>query len=214
MECDYYWDSKHFLFYKISFLPASMRCFSRIFTFITTTTTTTTNRVFTSRCLSYDKLSHLDQKGGVKMVDVGNKSATKRFARAVARITFKDTIFRNLMNNSNFSKKGNILEVAKLGGIMAAKRTHEIIPLCHLVPLNHVSVEVSPDGSSLKVSCEVRCESRTGCEMEALVGVSVACLTIYDMCKSVSHDICIENIQLEEKSGGQSGHFVNTSIHT
>ena len=188
-----------------------MRNINRIFT-----TTTTTNRVFTHRLLSYDTFSHLDETGGVNMVDVGNKKVTKRYAKAVGRIRLGDSIFRTLMDNSNFSKKGNIISVAKLGGIMAAKRTSGIIPLCHSVPLDNVSVEVllEPHSSSLKLSCEVRCESRTGCEMEALLGVSVACLSVYDMCKSLSHDISIEKICLVEKSGGRSGHFINTSIDT
>ena len=192
-----------------------MKALNRIFRLTTTTTTTTTTTgVFTQRCKSNDAFSHLDEKGGTKMVDVGHKSVTKRSARAVGRIKLGDTIFRNLIQNSNSSKKGNIFEVAKLGGIMAAKRTHEMIPLCHSVPLDHVSIEVAPDGSNLKVSCTVKCESRTGCEMEALLGVSVACLTVYDMCKSVSHEMSIEDIQLVEKSGGKSGHFINTSGDT
>ena len=97
---------------------------------------------------------------------------------------------------------------------MATKRTPELIPLCHSVPLDHVSVRVTPqpDSSSLKLTCEVRCESRTGCEMEALTGVTVSCLTIYDMCKSLSHEVVIERVHLAEKSGGKSGHFIHTSI--
>ena len=167
-----------------------------------------------SRWHSCDEFSHLDQKGGVSMVDVGVKEVSRRYARAVGTVSLGEKVFKRITDNCNTSKKGNILETAKLSGIMAAKRTSELIPLCHSVPLDHVFVQVTPqpDSSSLKVTCEVRCESRTGCEMEALTGVTVSCLTLYDMCKSLSHEIVIDRVQLAEKSGGKSGHFLHTSI--
>ncbi|KAI6649246.1 Molybdenum cofactor biosynthesis protein C [Oopsacas minuta] len=171
----------------------------------------TSNSLFSPRSYSYDELSHLNKKGEINMVDVGAKRVSKRYTKAVATINFGDSVFKSLTNNFNFTKKGNIFEVAKLSGIMAAKRTSELIPLCHSVPLDHVSIEVTPlpDSFSLRLTCEVTCESKTGCEMEALLGVNVACLAVYDMCKSLSHNICIERVQLVEKSGGKSGHFIN-----
>lgn len=166
-----------------------------------------------SRCLSDEGFSHLSKEGGVRMVDVGGKPVTARYARAVGRVVLGETVFKSLTNSLNVTGKGNIIEVAKVGGIMAAKKTSELIPLCHTVPLDHVDIIVEPDEAraSLKLTCEVRCESRTGCEMEALVGVSVACLTVYDMCKSLSHEISIEGVVLVDKKGGKSGHFINTS---
>ena len=165
------------------------------------------------RCLSSNKFSHLNDAGSVRMVDVGGKGVTARYARAVGRIRLGEKVFKSLTDSLNLTGKGNIIEVAKIGGIMAAKKTSELIPLCHAVPLDHVdiSVEAEEDRASLKLTCEVRCESRTGCEMEALVGVSTACLTVYDMCKSMSHEMSIGEVELVEKKGGRSGHFINTS---
>jgi cyclic pyranopterin phosphate synthase len=152
-------------------------------------------------------MSHLDAGGASRMVDVGEKEVTVRRARASGRVRMSaDTL---QMVDSGAATKGNVLEVARLAGILAAKRTAELIPLCHLLPLDAVSVSFRfPDSTSVEIEAEARATARTGVEMEALVAVSVAALTIYDMCKAVDRGMTIEQVRLEEKSGGRSGHFV------
>jgi cyclic pyranopterin monophosphate synthase len=153
------------------------------------------------------RMSHLDADGASRMVDVGEKEVTVRQARASGRVRMSaDTL---QMVASGAAAKGNVLEVARLAGILAAKRTAELIPLCHLLPLDVVAVSFRfPDSTTVEIEAEARATARTGVEMEALVAVSVAALTIYDMCKAVDRGMTIEQVRLDEKSGGRSGHFV------
>jgi cyclic pyranopterin monophosphate synthase len=152
------------------------------------------------------ELTHFDEDGASRMVDVGNKPVTARTATASGLVRMQpatQTIIRN-----RGAAKGDVLEVARLAGIMAAKRTDELIPLCHSLPLDGVTLDfLFPDESSVAISATVRITGRTGVEMEALTAVSVAALTIYDMCKAVDRGMTIERIQLEEKTGGRSGTF-------
>ena len=151
-------------------------------------------------------LSHFDETGASRMVDVGDKPVTERIARASGCVRMLPATLQRIQDRS--LAKGDVLEVARLAGIMAAKRTGELIPLCHPLPLDAVSVSFSfPDDQTVAIEAEVRVTARTGVEMEALVAVSAATLTIYDMCKAIDRGMVIERIQLEEKSGGRSGHF-------
>jgi cyclic pyranopterin phosphate synthase len=144
------------------------------------------------------------------MVDVGQKPVTERMARASARMRMLPETLA-LVRDGRASKKGDVLQVARLAGIMAAKRTGELIPLCHPLSLDGVSVDFAlPGDSVLTIEATVRTTARTGVEMEALAAVTVAALTVYDMCKSADRGMVIEQIQLEEKTGGKSGHFVRT----
>jgi len=149
-------------------------------------------------------LSHVGDAGKVRMVNVGAKSETSRAAVAVGRVTLSAVAFQLVVENR--LRKGDVLTAAQLAGIMAAKQTGRLIPLCHNVALTSVDVTLSLDASSLAVDveCAARCRGRTGVEMEALTGVSVAALTVYDMCKSVSPDIVISDIRLVSKTGGKS----------
>lgn len=152
------------------------------------------------------ELTHFDAGGASRMVDVGDKAVTSRTARASARMTMAPATLALVVGRT--TNKGDVLEVARLAGIMAAKRTGELIPLCHPLALESVTVDfTSPDDHSLVIEGSVRVEAKTGVEMEALTVVSVAALTVYDMCKSADRGITIERIQLEEKSGGRSGHW-------
>ena len=152
-------------------------------------------------------LTHFDAHGASRMVDVGDKSVTARIARASGRIAMQPATLTRIQQRG-FSK-GDVLEVARLAGIMAAKRTSELIPLCHPLPIEAVMVGFQFEGDgTVVIESEVRVTARTGVEMEALTAVSVAALTIYDMCKAIDHGMVIENIRLEEKAGGKSGHFV------
>jgi len=151
-------------------------------------------------------LSHFDDQGGSRMVDVSGKVATLRVARASGCIRMLPAVLQLIRDRR--VAKGDVLEVARLAGIMAAKRTGELIPLCHPVPVESVTVAFSfPDESTVKVESRVQVTARTGVEMEALTAVSVTLLTIYDMCKGVDRRMVLGAIQLEEKSGGRSGHF-------
>src|SRR5262245_41231108 len=152
-------------------------------------------------------LTHFDDSGGSRMVNVGEKPVTARLARSSGRIVMQPATLARIRQRG--FAKGDVLEVARLAGIMAAKRTGELIPLCHPLPLDAVTVGFSfPDDRTVAIEAEVRVEAKTGVEMEALTAVSVAALTIYDMCKSIDRGMVIERIQLEEKSGGKSGHCV------
>jgi cyclic pyranopterin phosphate synthase len=157
-------------------------------------------------------LTHFDEHGASRMVDVAEKAVTQRFARASGLLRMQRQT-QQLIRDLRISK-GDVLQVARLAGIMAAKRTSDLIPLCHVLPLDAVSVSFEfPDDNSIRIESQVRVTARTGVEMEALVAVSVAALTVYDMCKAVDRAMSIESLHLEEKSGGQSGHFqrgVNT----
>jgi cyclic pyranopterin phosphate synthase len=153
-------------------------------------------------------LSHFDERGASRMVDVSEKPETCREARASGRLRLLPATLQMIRDRK--ATKGDVLEVARLAGIMAAKRTSDLIPLCHPLPITGVTLDFEVEGSDiLRVECCVRVTGRTGVEMEALTGVSIAALTIYDMCKSVDRSITIENIRLEAKSGGKSGPFVH-----
>jgi cyclic pyranopterin phosphate synthase len=154
-----------------------------------------------------DQLSHLDTHGASRMVDVGEKPVSMRKARASGLVRMRPETAQLIRDRK--AAKGDVLEVARLAGIMAAKRTAELIPLCHPLPLDALEIRFTfLDAASLAIEAEARATARTGVEMEALVAVSVAALTIYDMCKSVDRGMAIDEVRLEEKSGGQSGHFV------
>jgi cyclic pyranopterin phosphate synthase len=153
------------------------------------------------------KLTHISASGEARMVDVSEKDATARTAVAEGRVRMaKATLDLVLKGNA---KKGDVLGAARLAGIMAAKRTHELIPLCHPLALSKVVVDIEPDRKlpGLAVRATVKVKGPTGVEMEALTAVSVACLTIYDMVKAVERGMRIEGIRLLEKQGGKSGHY-------
>ncbi|HEV7254633.1 MAG TPA: cyclic pyranopterin monophosphate synthase MoaC [Mesorhizobium sp.] len=152
-------------------------------------------------------LTHLDAAGQASMVDVGEKPDTERTALAEGRIRMAPETLKLVLEGQ--AKKGDVMGVARVAGIMAAKRTHELIPLCHPLLLNKVSVEIEPDETlpGLRVTALARVRGKTGVEMEALTAASVACLTIYDMAKAVDRTMVIEGIRLLEKSGGRSGDF-------
>jgi len=141
------------------------------------------------------------------MVDVGRKEATARAARASGLVRMEDTTLKMILDRKH--AKGDVFEVARLAGIMATKRTADLIPLCHPLPLESVQIDFQPvDENSIRIEATVTVTAKTGVEMEALTAVSTAALTIYDMCKAVDRAISIEQIRLEEKSGGRSGHFL------
>ena len=153
------------------------------------------------------RLTHLGKGGEARMVDVSEKPATERTAVAEGRVRMaKATLDLVLKGNA---KKGDVLGAARLAGIMAAKRTHELIPLCHPLALTKVTVDIESDRKlpGLQVRATVKTKGQTGVEMEALTAVSVACLTVYDMVKAVERGMCIEGIRLIEKMGGKSGHY-------
>jgi cyclic pyranopterin phosphate synthase len=151
--------------------------------------------------------THFDSAGQAHMVDVAAKDATKRIARAGGRIVMRDETLALI--RAGDAKKGDVLGVARIAAIQAAKRTAELIPLAHPLPLTHVAVEYAFDEKAHAIVIEVTAETvaRTGVEMEALSGVAVGLLTIYDMCKAVDRAMRIEGVRLLEKSGGKSGHF-------
>jgi len=175
-----------------------------------------------TRCDYYDKyrssydehyqrsLSHVDDSGKASMVDVGDKDVTIRSAKARATVDVGSQVFALI--KANAVKKGDVLSVAQIAGILGAKKTSDLIPLCHPLALTKVNVDLRLDEfhNSVVIECEAKCIARTGVEMEALTGASVAALTIYDMCKAVNKSIVIRDICLLEKSGGKSGHFRNT----
>lgn len=148
--------------------------------------------------------SHLTADGRVRMMDVGSKPVTARCARAQAVVRLGPTIARTLKRTGALSK-GNVIETARVAGIMAAKSTPGLIPMCHPLPLDSVAIDMRWTGNSLCIEATVHCTARTGVEMESLVAASVAALTVYDMCKSVDKGIVIQDVRLLEKSGGKSG---------
>jgi cyclic pyranopterin phosphate synthase len=155
------------------------------------------------------QLSHFDETGASRMVDVSRKEVTLRCARAVAYVTLSPPTLE-LIRDKRVAK-GDVLEVARLAGIMASKRTSELIPLCHPLPIDSVELNFEViDDRTVKVEAQVGVQARTGAEMEALTAVSVAALTVYDMCKSSDRAITIGPIGLLEKSGGKSGDFRRT----
>ncbi|MDE2638130.1 MAG: cyclic pyranopterin monophosphate synthase MoaC [Chloroflexota bacterium] len=153
-------------------------------------------------------LTHLDESGGAKMVDVGGKPTTRRIARAGGRITMKPETLQLI--RAGDLKKGNVLGVARIAGVMAAKRTAELIPLCHPLPLEDIALEltINEDESAIEIGATVKTTGQTGVEMEALTAVSVAALTIYDMAKAIDRQMRIGDIRLLEKRGGARGDFL------
>ena len=149
------------------------------------------------------RLTHLDAANRPTMVDVGSKEITRREAVAEALVKLPANVARELLRSGHRTKKGPVFDTAIIAGVLAAKRTHELIPFCHPLPLTSVKIAVSTRRGGLRVVCEVAVEHRTGVEMEALAGASIAALTIYDMCKALSHDIEIGPIRLLAKSGGR-----------
>jgi cyclic pyranopterin phosphate synthase len=157
--------------------------------------------------MSAPKLTHLDDAGNAHMVDVSAKDVTSRMAVAVGRVEMLPetlTLIRDGM-----AKKGDVIATSRIAGIMAAKRTHELIPLCHPLMISKITVDFDIDepASAIDVTATVKVEGKTGVEMEALTAVSVACLTVYDMVKAVDRGITITGVRLKEKAGGKSGHF-------
>jgi cyclic pyranopterin monophosphate synthase len=158
------------------------------------------------------KLTHIDQGGAARMVDVSEKAATERIAIAEGRVRMSAQTLELVMSGN--AKKGDVLGAARIAGIMAAKKTSELIPLCHPLAITKVEVDIAPDdiapdhgAPALRVRATVKVTGQTGVEMEALTAVSVACLTVYDMIKAVERGAVIEGIRLVEKSGGKSGHY-------
>jgi cyclic pyranopterin phosphate synthase len=153
------------------------------------------------------KLSHIGPGGEAHMVDVSAKPATERVATAEGRIVMTAHTLDLVLSGN--AKKGDVLGAARIAGIMAAKKTHELIPLCHPLPVSKIAVDITPDRQppGLTVKATVKVTGQTGVEMEALTAVSVACLTIYDMVKAVERGMRIEGIRLIEKRGGKSGHY-------
>ena len=151
-------------------------------------------------------LTHLDANGDIAMVDVSTKTATTRTATATGQVIFPADIYTAIKNADGMTKKGSITQTAHIAGVMAAKRTHELIPLCHQLPLDGVKInfDYDDDNFAITVTATAKVTHKTGVEMEALTAVSVACLTIYDMSKALSHDIVISDIKLISKTGGKS----------
>lgn len=160
--------------------------------------------------LSVPGLTHIGATGEANMVDVGGKAETVRFAVAEGFVSMQPETLRMILDGN--AKKGDVLGTARIAGIMAAKKTHELIPLCHPLLLTKVSVEIEPDESlpGLRVTAQARVTGKTGVEMEALTAASVACLTIYDMAKAVDRAMVISGIRLKLKSGGKSGDYEAT----
>ena len=151
-------------------------------------------------------LTHFDEHGASRMVDVGAKEITHRMARAESFVVMQPETLKLIIDRR--VAKGDVLEVARLAGIMATKRTADLIPLCHPLGIDGVDVALQAvDSTTIRIEATVRVQGRTGVEMEALTAVSVACLTIYDMCKAVDRGMTIGPTRLLEKSGGKSGHF-------
>ncbi len=154
-----------------------------------------------------NKLSHVDSKGKINMVDVSGKEITQRIAAASSTVVLGKKVFNAV--KQNIVSKGDVLAAAKIAGIQAAKKTSELIPLCHNIFISNagISFQLNDKNSSVEITSEVKCTAKTGAEMEALTAVTVAALTIYDMCKSMSKTIEIKDIHLVSKSGGKSGSY-------
>ena len=152
-------------------------------------------------------LTHFDARGNAAMVDVSDKPATARRASARARVVMQPATLAVV--RAGTARKGDVLAVARLAGIMAAKRTAELIPLCHPLPITAVTVDLAPDaaGTALEIEATVRTTGQTGVEMEALTAASVAALTVYDMCKAIDRGMRIEALRVTHKDGGKSGEF-------
>ena len=154
------------------------------------------------------KLTHINSNGEAQMVDVSDKENTMREAKAGARVVMQSNTLELIVSGSH--KKGDVLSVAKIAGIQAAKKCSELIPLCHPLMLTKVNVELTPntDKNCIEITATAKLNGRTGVEMEALTAASIAALTVYDMCKAVDRFMVIDNVQLLEKKGGKSGHWI------
>lgn len=154
------------------------------------------------------ELTHLDENGAARMVDVGEKDVTQRTAEAEATVKMQPETLRKILSAE--LKKGDALQTARIAGIMAAKRTFELIPLCHNIPIESVRIDFSDNGSDeLYVRSRLTCSYKTGIEMEALTATAVAALTVYDMCKAVDRGMTVTDLRLVEKTGGKSGEYRN-----
>jgi cyclic pyranopterin monophosphate synthase len=152
-------------------------------------------------------LTHFDATGASRMVDTSGKADTAREARASARVRMQPETLALIRDRK--LAKGDVFEIARLAGIMAAKRTSDLIPLCHPLPITGVTVDLVPEQpDAVRIEATVKVVGKTGVEMEALTAVSVAALTVYDMCKAVDRGMTVEHVRLEEKAGGKSGHYV------
>lgn len=154
--------------------------------------------------------THIDEKGRVRMVDVTDKAETARRALAQAVVSMSPQTLSSILNQE--TKKGNVLETARIAGVMGAKNTAYLIPMCHPLNITHVQVDFFPDAakSAIRIEASVRIKDQTGVEMEALTAVSIAALTIYDMCKATDREMVISDVCLLEKSGGKSGTFIRS----
>src|SRR5262245_58356568 len=155
--------------------------------------------------MSKEQLSHLDAEGRIKMVDVGSKPVTARTAEASGYVKMRSETVAAIREHR--TPKGDPLEAGRLAGIMGAKRTSELIPLCHPLPLSHIDVQIFIQDDGVEIKAKASTNAQTGVEMEALTAVSVAALTIYDMCKAIDRNLKITGIQLTYKSGGRSGEW-------
>jgi cyclic pyranopterin monophosphate synthase len=151
-----------------------------------------------------NELSHIDSQNNPGMVDVSNKAVTQRMAVAEAILRLPHEVLEAMQGEDITSPKGPVFHTAIIAGTQAVKRTHELIPFCHPLPVEGITITIKPKDDTLIIRCRVTCTNKTGVEMEALTGVSVAALTIYDMCKSMSHAMVIERTHLLEKTGGKS----------
>jgi cyclic pyranopterin phosphate synthase len=158
-----------------------------------------------------DQLNHFNQRGEAHMVDVGEKSVTQRIAIAEGRISMQAETLQRIIQGEH--KKGDVLGVARIAGVMAAKKTSDLIPLCHPLQLSHVDIQLSTDENTSSVHCtvEVKTSGQTGVEMEALTAVQVTLLTVYDMCKAMDRGMSMTGIQLVSKRGGKSGDWVKSA---
>ena len=150
------------------------------------------------------ELSHVDHKGNPTMVDVSHKTAGLRVAMAESRVVLGNEIAGLLRDKEIYSKKGPVFQTAIIAGVMGAKKTSELIPFCHPIGLDDCKISIEMQGIEAVITCTAKTISRTGVEMEAITGASIAAITIYDMCKAISHDIEIKNTRLMSKSGGKS----------
>jgi cyclic pyranopterin phosphate synthase len=149
-------------------------------------------------------LSHINEEGNAAMVDVSDKTSSARVAIARGNVTFPASVFQTLSDQDFLGKKGSIVQTAVIAGIQGVKKTAELIPLCHQINLTKIHLDIAPGDNQFQITCTVKCNGKTGVEMEALTGVSIAALTIYDMCKALSQDIVISSVRLEQKTGGKN----------
>ena len=159
------------------------------------------------------ELTHFNSRGEAHMVDVGDKNQTHRVAVCEGLITMESETLAKILQGDH--KKGDVLGIARIAGIMAAKKTSDLIPLCHPLALTHIDIEFTPntDNNSIYCTCQVETRGQTGVEMEALTAIQVALLTIYDMCKAVDRGMTMTGIRLIEKKGGKSGHWVHNAVN-